>query len=155
MISKPRHSAWSLARLLSIIAVTGACADFDRGDPLPASADVPDDDNDGDGSDDGGDDDGDGATPLSYTTDVHAMLVSDCADCHSSTGQASGTELLFEDDPEVDYTEVLAFVDESAPDQSRLLTKASGQGHGGGTTYPETSSEYQMTLEWIEGGALP
>ncbi|MEM6274652.1 MAG: hypothetical protein AAF735_05365 [Myxococcota bacterium] len=156
MISRTRSLTWWLVCILSPIIVVSSCADFDRGDALPTSADSPDDDDDANGGDDdGGDDGGDGTTPLSYAADIHAMLVSDCADCHSSAGQASGTELLFEDNPDVDYTEVLVFVDESNPDDSRLLTKASGQGHGGGANYPDTSSEYQLTLEWIEGGALP
>ena len=38
---------------------------------------------------------------------------------------------------------------------SRLLSKLSGSGHGGGTIYPIGSTEYATILAWIQQGAPP
>lgn len=148
----PMRSKRQAVALLLFGALLG-CAAYDRGDDftppeVPNSAPDP-----GDGSDGG--DNGDGSMSLSYASDIQTLVIADCSECHASDGQASGTELLYVDSTDEDYQTTLQFIDESNPSNSRLLTKASGGGHGGGAVYPETSDEYQTVLTWIEGGALP
>ena len=95
---------------------------------------------------------GDGQGALSFATDAYPLL-SVCKNCHVSGGAASGTSLLFSGNAATDYPTVLSFVDTSAPASSRLLSKVSGNGHGGGTIYAAGSPEYQTLLAWIQQGA--
>src|SRR5690606_34358194 len=53
-----------------------------------------------------------------------------------------------------DYKSAKSLVNLGKPKSSVLLTKAAGQAHGGGTSFPAGSSKYATLLEWIEGGAL-
>jgi hypothetical protein len=73
--------------------------------------------------------------------------------CHVPGGAASDTSLIFSGNAVTDYTTVLSLVDTSAPASSRILTKVSGNGHGGGTIYAAGSPEYQTLLVWIQQGA--
>ena len=73
--------------------------------------------------------------------------------CHVPGGAASGTALIFSGNAAADYTAVLKFVDTSAPAGSRILSKVSGNGHGGGTIYASGSPEYETLLAWIQQGA--
>ena len=75
--------------------------------------------------------------------------------CHVPGGMASTTSLLFSGNAATDYTTVLQFVDTSAPAGSRILSKLSGNGHGGGTIYAAGSPEYETILQWIQQGAPP
>ncbi len=75
--------------------------------------------------------------------------------CHVPGGAASTTSLLFSGNAATDYTTVLQFVDTSAPAGSRILSKLSGNGHGGGTIYAAGSPEYETILQWIQQGAPP
>ncbi|MEM6729941.1 MAG: hypothetical protein AAF658_00205 [Myxococcota bacterium] len=137
---------------LVIVALMPGCADFERGEPSPPSAN--DNANGGNTNANENDNSADPA-PLGFASDIHALVIRDCAGCHASEGQASGSDLIYEDDVDADFTETLRFIDESSPEDSRFLTKASGRGHGGGATYPTTSPEYDLVLRWIAGGALP
>ncbi|MEO1481905.1 MAG: hypothetical protein AAFU77_07345 [Myxococcota bacterium] len=131
-----------------------ACADLERGAASAPTADANLNSNEASA----GDNNNNGTDPvesLSFAEDIHGALLRDCQTCHASDGQASGTELVYQDDVNADFATTLMFIDESSPADSRLLTKASGRGHGGGATYPTTSSEYDLVLRWIAGGALP
>lgn len=121
-----------------------ACADFERGSPTVAD-DAPV--NDAGTMAPGG--------APAFGGDVHALLLSDCQGCHSPSGNAASTGWLLRGDIPTDLDATLPFVDTSAPDSSRLLTKAAGTGHGGGRLYPTDSTEHTRILEWIRAGALP
>ena len=96
---------------------------------------------------------GDGGA-LTFAADIYPLLTI-CMNCHVPGGAASDTSLIFSRNPTTDYTTVLQFVDTSAPAGSRILSKVSGNGHGGGTIYAAASSEYDTILQWIQQGAPP
>ena len=122
------------------------CADFSRGSAQVSTGGT------GGTADGGGTGDGQGAG--SFATDVYPLL-SPCMNCHVPGGAASTTSLLFSGNAATDYTTVLQFVDTSAPAGSRILSKLSGNGHGGGTIYAAGSPEYETILQWIQQGAPP
>ncbi len=128
-----------------LLAVAVGCADFSRGGAAMTGA------GGSGGAADGGVHDG-GA--LSFATDVYPLL-STCSNCHVPGGQASTTSLIFTGNAATDYRSVTPFVDTSAPASSRLLTKLSGNGHGGGTIYASGTPEYETILSWIQQGAPP
>jgi mono/diheme cytochrome c family protein len=137
-------------RWLSTLALFGvlwpcaSCADFSRGKPLAAgSSDSPDA-----GA-------AEGSAGSSYAADIDPLLLGSCGSCHSPTGVASGTQLVFTGSAPDDYLIVLNLVDVDRPDASRLLVKMQGRGHGGGVIYPPTSSQYAAVLRWIGEGAPP
>jgi len=143
MNSEQRSSGWRFVAAAVIALAAGSfagCADLSRGDPSPASADAGDA---GTG--------GDGAT-LSFATDVLPVLAP-CTTCHMAGGQAGDTSLLFSADAAATYAAVVRLVDTTAPAASRLLSKASGNGHGGGSIFLPGSSQYQTILTWIQQGA--
>jgi hypothetical protein len=122
------------------------CADFSRG-PESAAVDAA-----GTGGSDGASTDG---AAISFATSVHALLINNCQRCHSAGGEASDTQLLITGDVAADYTTVSRLIDTSAPSGSRLLSKASGNAHGGGSVLATGSPEYQIVLQWIQQGARP
>ena len=126
-----------------VLASALGCADFERGDPSPdAGSNLPD----------AG---GDGGATVSYATAVHPLLISGCQSCHRSGGAAGSTDFVMTSDAASDFSEATSLVDTSNPQLSRLLRKAAGQGHGGGTIYAESAPEYQTLLAWVAGGAAP
>lgn len=139
---RPRWSLWALAPLVAAAAL--GCADFSRG-PAQMSTEGTGGTTDGGGT-------GDGNGSLSFATDVYPSLAI-CQNCHVAGGAASTTSLLFAGNAATDYTTILKFVDTSAPEGSRMLSKMSGNGHGGGTIYAAGSPEYQTVLHWIQQGA--
>ena len=75
------------------------------------------------------------------------------------TGEAAdagaSTSLIFSGNAATDYTTVLQFVATAAPASSRILSKVSGNGHGGGTIYAAGTTQYETILAWIQQGAPP
>ena len=136
---RPRWPRWALVTLVAAAAL--GCADFSRG-PIQVSTDET--------PDAGGTGDGNGS--LSFATDVYPLLTI-CQNCHVPGGAASATSLLFAGNAATDYTTILKFVDTSAPEGSRMLSKMSGNGHGGGTIYAAGTPEYETVLHWIQQGA--
>ena len=123
-----------------------ACADFSRGLESPvvdAAADA---------TGEGGQTDG---AVASFATAVEPILLAACQRCHSAGGMAGDTQLLLIGDAAADYSTVSRFVNAAAPAGSRLLSKASGNGHGGGTVLAAGSPEFQVVLQWIQQGARP
>ena len=139
---RPRLRRWVLAPVFAVAAL--GCADFSRG-PTQMSTGAT-----GGTADGGGTGDGNGA--LSFATDVYPLLTI-CMNCHVPGGAASDTSLIFSGNAATDYNTVLSFVDTSAPASSRILSKVSGNGHGGGTIYAAGSPEYETLLAWIQQGA--
>jgi hypothetical protein len=137
---RPSLRRWALTSLLVVAAL--GCADFSRGTTQSSPG----------GAADGGT--GDGQGTLSFATGVYPLLTI-CMNCHVPGGAASTTSLLFSGNAATDYTTVLQFVDTSAPAGSRILSKLSGNGHGGGTIYAAGSPEYETILQWIQQGAPP
>jgi hypothetical protein len=129
---------WALVPLL---AAALGCADFSRGPSLDA----------GETAEAGPT--GDGAA-LSFATDIYPLLAT-CMTCHVPGGQASSSALIFTSNASTDYKTVMQFVDTAAPTSSRILTKVSGNGHGGGTVYAAGTPQYETILAWIQQGASP
>jgi hypothetical protein len=146
MSSETASKAGVLAgALLAAIAVP-ACADFSRGEPS-AEFDA--------GSDSGAPDGGGDAAALGFASAVQPLLLGACQRCHATGAEAGDTGLIFTGDAAADYATVARFVDGATPTGSRLLSKASGHGHGGGAVFVAGSSEYQTLLDWIRQGARP
>ena len=125
---------------LALLSAAG-CADFERG-PAPP---VPEAGPEAPAADAGG---------VAFAT-VRPLLDDGCRRCHVSGGMAGSSMFLLTGDAMAEYTAARSIVDPSAPAQSRLLAKASGQGHQGGTIYRLGSAEYAALLAWIQGGASP
>lgn len=132
-----------------LLASALACADLERGEPLPDAAAV---DMTAPTTEAGGEA---GAAGRSFARDVHPLLVDGCARCHSRDGQASNTQLLLTADAAADLPAVARFVNSDNPAGSRLLIKGAGMGHGGGAVYAVGSPEYRTILEWITQGSAP
>lgn len=127
-------------------SLVAGCADFSRGPESPAV------DAAGAGGIDGATGD---TTAVSFATSVHPLLIANCQRCHAAGAEAGDTQLVLTGDVAADYATVSRLVDTSAPTGSRLLSKASGNGHGGGTVLAVDSPEYQIVLQWIQQGAHP
>ena len=139
-----------VAGALACALALAACAEFSRGEPSPvADAGAPPDGGGGDGAT------ADGAATLSFAAAVYPLLVPACEGCHSAGNEAGDTQLLFVGEAAADHATVVMFVDTSAPASSRLLTKATGNGHQGGAVYAAGSAEYNTILQWIQQGAQP
>lgn len=138
-----RSSALLFYALSSSFAL--GCADFSRGNPS--------------GNDTGpppvNDRDGGSTEALSFASDVHALLVSRCQGCHGAGGSASTTAFVLSGEVSDDYAVSISFVSESAPAESRLVSKAAGTGHAGGALFPSGSDEQDLLVQWIAQGALP
>jgi mono/diheme cytochrome c family protein len=119
-----------------------ACADFSRG---PETTE-PSMSTDAGTHSDGG--------ALSFATDIYPLLAT-CMNCHVAGGAASASSLILGGHAATDYPTVLKFVQTAAPAASRLLSKVSGNGHGGGTIYAAGTPQYQTILAWIQQGAPP
>lgn len=134
----------STLALLGVLWPWAGCADFSRGKPLAAgNSDSPDASAAG------------GRAGSSYAVEIHPLLIGSCGPCHSPTGAASGTQLVFTGNAPDDYVSVLDLVDLDTPEASRLLVKMQGRGHGGGAIYAPTSPQYAAVLHWIGEGAPP
>ncbi len=151
MTSDQRHIRRGLvAGALACALALAACADFSRGEPSPVA--------DAGARPEGGGSDGataDGGAPVSFATAVYPLLVPTCEGCHSAGNEAGDTQLLFVGEAAADHATVVMFVDTSAPASSRLLSKATGNGHQGGAVYAAGSAEYNTILQWIQQGAQP
>jgi hypothetical protein len=143
-----RRTSGTVAALCCALAL--GCADFSRGPatPIPdAGAELDGQTGDGASTDDG--------AALSFAASIHPLMAAACHGCHAVGQQAGDTQLLLTSDAAADYVVVMRFVDTSAPAGSRLLSKMSGNGHGGGAVYAASTPEYQTVLHWIQQGARP
>jgi hypothetical protein len=131
------------------LAVAG-CADLSRGPERSDGAPTASDDG-GAGASDTAAASADAA--LFFGSSVHGLLVAACQSCHAAGEQAGDTTYLLTGDVATDYATVSLFINLGAPASSRLLTKMSGNGHGGGTVYAASAPEYQTILQWIREGA--
>jgi mono/diheme cytochrome c family protein len=131
-----------LGLLAPLLLTALACADFSRGPAVDAAETVADAGATGDGG------------ALGFAADIYPLLTT-CMNCHVPGGQASASALIFSGNAATDYKTVLQFVDTAAPASSRLLSKVSGNGHGGGTVYAVGTAQYDTILAWIQQGARP
>ena len=85
---------------------------------------------------------------FSFATDVQPILTA-CVGCHT-TGTGGWTYDAGADA----YAQVQGIVDADDPENSPLLIKGSGgDGHGGGTLFTGSSTDYMILLQWIQDGA--
>jgi hypothetical protein len=133
------------SRALVIALLLAGCADLERG-PRALEPDA--------GPDAAPSEAGAGDAGISFAS-VYALIDSGCKRCHMPGGMAADTRFLLTGDAMTDYAAVRALVDPANPAGSRLLAKASGQGHQGGAIYRMSSTEYAALLAWIQGGAAP
>ena len=139
--------------IAGLCAALAGCADFSRGDATAVSDGASPSAADGsDSVPDGGATDGVGSF---FAQSVEPLLLSACQRCHSDGGEAADSQFLLKGDDTADFLAAARLVDASAPSSSRLLSKMSGNGHGGGTVFAAGSPEYQTVLRWIQQGALP
>ena len=125
-----------------LLAAAPGCADFSRGQPsvdtgVTVDAGVP----------------GDGGA-VTFAAAIYPLLTI-CMNCHVPGGAASDSSLIFSGNAATDYTTVQQFVDTATPASSQILSKVSGNGHGGGTIYAVGTTQYETILAWIQQGAPP
>lgn len=141
-MSSSAPSALWVATVIALLAITAGCADFERGDPSVDGGAMPAPDPGADGG------------PLaSFATDIAPLLISGCRSCHQAGGTAGSTDFLLTGVADDDFLRVTALIDTANPPLSRLLRKAQGLAHGGGSIYPEGTPEYRALLRWISQGA--
>jgi len=137
---------WLLGLAFAATCGAAACADFSRGAAsvaADAGTQTPGDAGTADGA------------ATSFATDVHPLLIAHCQRCHAAGAEAGDTQLVLTGDVAADYATVTRFVDTATPAGSRILSKVSGNGHGGGAVFAAGSPEYLTLLEWIQQGARP
>jgi hypothetical protein len=139
----------AIQRLALALVLGSACADLERG---PAAA-TPDAASPQDGGDGGATPGADGAA-ASFAT-VRPLLVAGCARCHAAGQSAGGTGFVLGGDAAADHRSTRAHVDPANAAGSRLVSKAAGQGHGGGAVWRPGSPEHTALVGWIVGGARP
>jgi len=149
MSSDKRHHLLGLFALVLSFVLFG-CADFSRGPgPVPedtATADTG-------GGDMVADDTGGGCTPGDYETELYPIMQLSCDSCHSSSGSAGSTGLVFTGSAADDYAQIAALIDTDSPASSILITKGTGSGHGGGGIWSSGDTEVEALLCWISAGA--
>jgi hypothetical protein len=144
---------------------TAACGTndpFARGEPTAKAGDTGGTPGGGDtGGGSGGTDTGGGGTGgsggdtggigVSFVDDVDPILEAKCSSCHA--GGLGG--LTITGDPSSDYDNVISRVTPGDPDNSLLLSKGRGAGHGGGAILSEGDDDDSVIDAWIAAGALP
>ncbi len=123
-----------LFALTAAVLASVGCADFHRG-PAPR---------------DGGTADSE-IEDLAFEKLVYPILELDCGYCHSAGGAASNTSFVLTGNAGSDRAMVVALVTPGNPGDSRLLMKATGDGHTGGQRFATDSLEYQTIANWILG----
>jgi hypothetical protein len=90
-----------------------------------------------------------------FAATVHPLLMTSCAVCHRPGGPAAMTRLLLSGDAVKDEAIARALVDEQTPERSLLVTKASGEMHGGGPVLPPGDTRIEIIVAWVRGLAPP
>jgi hypothetical protein len=90
-----------------------------------------------------------------FAAAVHPILMATCALCHRPGGPAGMTRFLLAGDATKDEAAARAFVDLQAPERSPLITKSSGQMHGGGVVLPPGDARAETILAWARALAAP
>ena len=97
-----------------------------------------------------------------YEDDVNPLIVSaqggcTSSGCHGRTGAPGGLQLYgagTANSTQLNYDSFVSYIDRNGA--SRLLSKISGVGHGGGTRYASDTSEYATIEAWTQSvEALP
>ncbi len=99
--------------------------------------------------------DGGTGTSSSFAADIEPLIGAACMSCHRAGGAASSSALVLTGEARADFSQVTALIDLAAPSDSRLVTKASGRAHGGGTVFAAGTAGLQTLIAWISAGAHP
>src|SRR5262249_7606260 len=79
-----------------------------------------------------------------------------CGTCHRAGGMAAASRLLLGNGADADLGAARRLVDPGAPEQSLLVTKASGAVmHAGGAPLPPGSPGYAQLVAWAPGQVAP
>lgn len=98
------------------------------------------------------------ANDLYYRPDAKAILQNRCASCHAPGSPVPAATLAMSLDfnqaaDQATHATVMSKVDTNNPTASLLLTKATGNGHVGGTVITAGSADYNNLAAWIQQGA--
>jgi hypothetical protein len=93
--------------------------------------------------------------PAVVGVEVHDILTTSCSGCHNPRGPAAPTRFLLSGDPAADDAAARAMVDPAAPARSPLVTKASGELHGGGVVLGPGDPRRARLIAWAESVATP
>jgi len=85
--------------------------------------------------------------------DIEGLLTSACASCHRAGGMAGLTGLVLTGEPSHDLAAARALVDVTSPERSAIVTKASGQRHGGGAVLAAGDPRAQQLADWARSVA--
>lgn len=90
------------------------------------------------------------STAPKYLPTIAAILANRCTSCHANN--VSPYRLTPLANTQNDFAATAGRTNGANPAASLLLTKATGQGHGGGLQLPINSPDYNTILAWIQGG---
>ncbi len=99
------------------------------------------------------------ATPLAapaandFASGVHPILMAACASCHRANAPAAMTRLVLTGVVAGDEAAARGLLDPAAPARSPLLTKSSGESHGGGAILPVGDPRHDVLLAWAKHAA--
>lgn len=88
------------------------------------------------------------ATASIFAGTVHPLMMASCANCHRAGAPAAGTRLVLSGAVERDEATARALLDPSDAARSALVTKASGEMHGGGAVWPPGDPRQATLLAW-------
>ncbi|MDZ4696144.1 MAG: hypothetical protein SGI86_13430 [Deltaproteobacteria bacterium] len=141
--------------MLVLVALAAAgCADFERGSP--AMRDSTNATQDGSvRAEDAGVTVDVSIERVSYTGQVYPLLLSLCRDCHRMGGEATTSGFVLGGDSLADYPTIARLSSSTRPAESRLLAKATGQGHQGGVVISAGADAFEIIVQWVQQGLRP
>jgi hypothetical protein len=90
---------------------------------------------------------------LVFSGAVHRALLGRCQSCHRPGGVAARSTFVLGGALDADFAATQRQLNAGQPEQSPLLRKASGAGHGGGAVLAVGAADYQLLSRWISDGA--
>jgi hypothetical protein len=83
-------------------------------------------------------------------TGIAPLLGAACLACHNARGTAAATRFVLSGDPAADEAAARSMLDATAPARSPLVTKATGDLHGGGVVLPPGDPRLAALLAWVD-----
>jgi hypothetical protein len=144
---------WKLSLLVWGLGALG-CADFHRGPAPRDSASIADPDA---GESKGADAGTDAIleADLTFEAEVYPILLLRCEDCHKAGGEAGTSSFVLTGNARMDRAMVLALTVPGDAAASRLLRRATGEMHEGGTVLNKDTPDYDTIFSWLMLLPLP